>query len=44
MLCRQRLYFREYHNLKEEDLTLIFHDFNESQRGKDQCDRETAVA
>ena len=44
MLCRQWLSFREYHILNEEDLTLICHDFNESQRGKDQCDRETAVA
>ena len=34
----------EYHILKEEDLTLICHDFNEPQRGKDQCDRESAVA
>ena len=34
----------EYHILKEKDLTLIRHDFNEPQRGKDQCDRESAVA
>ena len=30
--------------LKEKDLTLICHDLNESQRGKDQCDRESTVA
>ena len=34
----------EYHILKEKDLTLIRHDFNELQRGKDQGDRESAVA
>ena len=34
----------EYHILKEKDLTLIGHDFNEPQREKDQCDREFAVA
>ena len=34
----------EYHILKEKDLTLIRHDFNELQRGKDQWDRESAVA
>ena len=32
------------HILKEKCFSLIKHDFNEPQKGKDQCDRESAVA
>ena len=32
------------HILKEKGFSLIKHDFNEPQKGKDKCDRESAVA
>ena len=34
----------EHHILKLHDLNLKRHDYNEPQRGKDQCDRESATA
>jgi hypothetical protein len=34
----------EYQIVKKHDLTLLRHDFSEPQHGKDQCDRESAVA
>ena len=32
------------HILKDNSFSLIKHDFNEPQKGKDQCDRQSAVA
>ena len=33
-----------YHILKQNGFSFVKHDFNESQNGKDHCDRESAVA
>ena len=35
---------RACHILRQNDFSLIKHDLNEPQKGKDQCDRESAVA
>ena len=38
------IYWRACHILKQNGFSLIKHDFNEPQKGKDQCDRESTVA
>ena len=37
------IYWRACHILKQNGFSLIKHDFNEPQKGKDQCDRESTV-